>query len=136
MVRSRWAVPVALAVVLLTGCGDDKPQNLPEIGASASATGATAASGLNAEQQAVVDRVDLYERTLDAIAAGDKLDMKRVRAVAVDSWAQVVGEGLQQTKAQDFVVTGTTEREFKSVAVSGGQARFSECVDARKTRLV
>jgi hypothetical protein len=138
MIRHRRAVPVlVLTTLLLPGllgaCGGDEPTSLPELSSSPSVS---ASGGLSAAEQEVADRVALYARTLDDIAGGDKLDMKRLRAVAVDSWAQTLGENLQQTKAQGFVVEGEKQRTFKSVSVTGEAAEYVECTDQRKTRLV
>jgi hypothetical protein len=132
MVRTRLMLPVlVLAVTALAGCdGDDS--DLPEIGSSPGASQSAGADG----EQAVKDRVALYETTLDGIAGGQKLDMKRLRAVAVDDWAQTVGQNLQQTKAQGFVVKGEVLRTFESVDVVGESAAYVECVDQRQTRLV
>lgn len=134
MVRNRRAWPaVALAAALLVGCGDD-PR--PAAGASSAASSAPATSAPATEEHAVQEQVGLYYETIDAIWAGAKVDLARLRTVAVDAWAQLLARNLQQGRDQGLVVSGEVVRAIRTVRVTGGTAEHVHCVDQSGSRMV
>lgn len=136
MVRIGRRLVAVLVAVLVAGCGGgdgDPPKPRASSGVSA-ASGAASSPG--AERQAVVARVRLYHETVDAIAAGEKVDMTKLRAVAVAAWAQLLGKNLQETKDLGYVVAGEVKRTVKSVRVTGETAEYVQCIDQRGVSMV
>lgn len=135
MVRNRRAWPAAaLAAALLVGCGDDAAR--PAAGASSAASSAPATSAPSTEEHAVLERVGLYYETIDAIWAGAKVDLGRLRAVAVEAWARLLARNLQQARDQGLVVSGEVVRAVRTVRVTGGTAEHVHCVDQSGSRTV
>jgi hypothetical protein len=133
--RRGWAAAV-LGAALLVGCGGGGDDGARPASATSSAASSAASSGPAAEEQAVVERVGLYYETIDAISAGAKVDLARLRAVAVDAWARLLAGNLQQTKDLGFVVSGEVDRTLRSVRVTGGTAEHVHCVDQGGSRMV
>jgi hypothetical protein len=132
--RFRLGAMVLVGLLVGAGCSDGGEESgLPEITdvptTSASPSGSPT---WTPEQQAVIDAVTAYGKTVDAISAGAPVEMNKIRSVAADPWATQLGKNLLQWKALKLHLVGTLKITIRSVEVQSRSATVVECLDPRK----
>jgi hypothetical protein len=139
--RPRWFIVTASASVLaasLAGCsgGGDDTGGLPEISDVTSPAATPTGPSLTPEQQAVADAVTRYDKVTDTMFDGSPLEERKVRSVAVDPWATVVGEKIYEMQALKYRTVGTSKMAIREIRVSGTTAQYAACFDFRRTKVV
>jgi hypothetical protein len=124
-------------VIILLGCSEqDETYGLQPLPSGSSSAPTTAGLTLTPAQQTVADAVSRYDAVIKAMSDGAPLDMKKIRAVAVDPWATRAGRNLLVLKAQKQRTTGTHQNSVQNVAITGRDAKVRVCSDARLTKVV
>jgi hypothetical protein len=134
----RLGVVVLVGLLAGAGCSDGgEDSGLPEITdvptTSASPSGSPT---WTPEQQAVIDAVTAYGKVSQAVLAGAPVDMKRIRSVAAEPFATIVGKNFLLLKSAKIRTVGKVENKVLNVVVRGRSATLVECVDARDQQVV
>jgi hypothetical protein len=128
----------SLLAASLAGCsgGGDDTGGLPEITDVTSPAATPTGPTLTPEQQAVADAVTRYDKVTDTMFDGSPLEERKVRSVAVDPWATVVGKKIYEMQALKYRTVGTSKIAIREIRVSGTTAQYVACFDFRRTKVV
>jgi hypothetical protein len=135
----RLGVVVLVGLLVGAGCSDGgEDSGLPEITDVPTTSASPSGSGLTwtPEQQAVIDAVTAYGKVSQAVLAGAPVDMKRIRSVAAEPFATIVGKNFLLLKSAKIRTVGKVKSKVLNVVVRGRSATLVECVDARDQQVV
>jgi hypothetical protein len=131
---------LAAAAVLSSGAAgcsnEEKTYGLQSPPGASSPTSSPTGLGLTPEQKAVADAVTRYDAVIKTMSDGARLDMNKIRTVAVDPWATKAGRNLLILKAQKYRTTGKLTNSTRDIKISASRAVFVECSDSRGQQVV
>jgi hypothetical protein len=132
--RALGCATAALSVVVLAGCAGD-PAGEPEPAATspdAPQLGDDAGTGLDAEQQAVLDTVealdDWYARALSD-ASKPRLDMRTLRALTGGTYTREYGRQVAVQQSNGVEMRGSVTYTPLEISVDGDRATAVTCFD-------
>jgi hypothetical protein len=132
---------IIIAAVALTagatGCsGPEDTSGLPDISEVTTAPATPTGPVLTPEQQTVVDAVAHYDQVMDAMTAGQPMDMKKITAVTVNPWRQKVADNIFKLQALKQRVRGKHTSAVRSVKITGDTAEYVQCGDSSRRQVV